>query len=138
MITSSFAPALQSDGPGMVLEQRTYVLHTEAKLAQYLEAYENIGLPAQREILGGFLGYFVTELGTQNELNHFWAYTDLEDRRRRRAVLAENAQWQQCLEVIRPMIMTMQNKIMYPTSFSPVRGLPVRVQDPHTAFTTEY
>ncbi|QIZ01180.1 NIPSNAP family protein [Streptomyces sp. S1D4-11] len=88
----------------------------------------------QKPVLGGFLGYFVTELGTQNELNHFWAYSDLEDRRSWRARLAETEQWQDRLSIIRPMIMTVSNKIMYPTSFSPIRSLPVINNDPQTAF----
>lgn len=121
----------------MIVEQRTYVLHTGASLADYLAAYEQIGLPAQKPILGGFLGYFVTEFGRQNELNHLWAYTDLEDRRARRAELAKNQQWQECLATIRPMIMTMENKIMYPTSFSPIRTLPVSIADTNTAFAEE-
>jgi hypothetical protein len=119
----------------MIVEQRTYVLHTGASLAEYLAAYEGIGLPAQKPILGGFLGYFVTEFGRQNELNHLWAYADLEDRRTRRAELAKSEKWQECLAVIRPMIMTMENKIMYPTSFSPIRALPVASDEAHTAFT---
>lgn len=109
----------------MLVEQRTYVLHTEVKLAEYLEAYSTIGLPVQRRVLGGFLGYFVTEFGVQNELNHFWAYRDLEDRRARRARLAAEPEWQRCLAIIRPWIRSMQNRIMYPTAFSPVRTLPV-------------
>lgn len=117
----------------MLIEQRTYVLHTGASLAEYLDCYEKVGLPAQKPILGGFLGYFVNEFGTQNELNHFWAYTDLEDRRERRATLAQNEQWNECLKVIRPMIMTMTNRIMYPTSFSPIRELPIRLGEPDTA-----
>lgn len=120
----------------MIVEQRTYVLHTEASMAAYLKAYSTIGLPAQKPILGGFLGYFLTEFGTQNEINHFWAYTDLEDRRERRARLAQDPEWQRCLGIIRPMIMTMENRIMYPTDFSPIRSLPVVVDDPDTAFTT--
>jgi hypothetical protein len=119
----------------MIVEQRTYVLNTGARLSEYLDAYESIGLPAQKPILGGFLGYFVTEFGRQNELNHFWAYGDLEDRRTRRAELAKNGQWQECLAIIRPMIMTMENRIMYPTSFSPIRTMPVAITDPHTAFS---
>lgn len=121
----------------MIVEQRTYVLHTTASLAEYLSAYEGIGLPTQKLILGGFLGYFVTEFGRQNELNHFWAYADLEDRRARRAELARNDQWQECIARIRPMIMTMENKIMYPTSFSPIRSLPVSITDADTAFTEQ-
>lgn len=103
-----------------LIEERIYVLHTGAKLSEYLEIYEREGLAVQKPILGGFLGYFVTELGTQNQLVHLWMYADLEDRRRRRAELAADARWQSCLEKIRPMIMTMENRIMYPTSFSPV------------------
>jgi hypothetical protein len=105
----------------MVVEQRTYVLHTHVSMAEYLRIYETEGLVVQKPILGGFLGYFTTEFGTQNQLVHLWGYADLEDRRRRRAELAANAQWQACLAKIRPMIMTMTNQIMYPTSFSPIQ-----------------
>ncbi|MGO1560467.1 hypothetical protein CZ771_06655 [Actinomycetales bacterium JB111] len=119
----------------MILEQRTYVLHTGASLDEYLDAYESIGLPVQRRILQGFVGYFTTEFGRQNELNHFWAYPDLEVRRERREQLAEDKDWQRCLAIIRPMIMTMENRIMYPTSFSPIRELPIDARGQYgTAF----
>jgi len=117
----------------MVVEERTYVLHTGVSVTEYLRIYETEGLPAQKPILGGFLGYFVTEFGTQNQLVHLWAYADLEDRRARRARLAQDARWQGCLAKIRPMIMTMENRIMYPTSFSPIRALPVATGQPDTA-----
>jgi hypothetical protein len=119
----------------MLVEERTYVLHSEVRLADYMASYENVGLPIQKEILGGFLGYFVTEFGVQNQLTHFWAYENLEQRRERRAILAEHPQWQECMAVIKPMIRTMENKIMYPTGFSPIRSLPVASTDEHTAFT---
>ena len=35
------------------------------------------------------------------------------------------------------LIMTMDNKIMYPTSFSPIRTLPVAIADTNTAFAEE-
>jgi hypothetical protein len=112
----------------MIVEERIYVLHTWADLSEYLRIYETEGLAAQRPILGGFLGYFVTELGTQNQLVHLWGYENLDDRARRRALLAEDPQWQNCLRQIRPMIMTMENRIMLPTTFSPIRSLPTEVQ----------
>lgn len=118
----------------VVIEERSYVLNTGASRAEYLRVYEEIGLPVQKPILGGFLGYFATELGTQNQLVHLWMYRDLEDRRRRRARLAADPQWQRCLSVIRPMIMTMENRIMYPTRFSPIRSLPVVPNGSDTAF----
>jgi hypothetical protein len=119
----------------MLVEERTYVLHTEVRLADYLAKYEKLGLPRQKEVLGGFLGYFVTEFGVQNQLTHFWAYQDLEQRRERRAILAADPGWIECMAAIRPMIRTMENKIMYPTSFSPIRTLPVASSDEKTAFS---
>jgi NIPSNAP len=119
----------------MVIEERIYVLFTEASLAEYLRIYETEGLVVQKPILGGFLGYFVTEFGVQNQLIHLWAYKDLEDRRVRRARLAENHKWQQCLKKIRPMIMAMENRIMYPTSFSPIRTLPIQLGQQDTALS---
>jgi hypothetical protein len=107
----------------MVVEERVYVLHTEVNVQEYFRIYEGEGLPVQREILGGFLGYFTTEIGTQNQLVHLWAYTNLEERRKRRAKLAEQPRWQACLAKIRPMIRTMENKILVPTSFSPLPGV---------------
>jgi hypothetical protein len=104
----------------MIVEERIYVLQTSASQKEYLRIYEEEGLPVQLEILQGFLGYFTTEFGVQNQLVHLWAYRDLEDRREKRARLAENACWQGCLKKIRPMIMTMENRIMYPTTFSPL------------------
>lgn len=108
----------------MIVEERVYVLHTWADMSEYLRIYETEGLSAQRPILGGFLGYFVTELGVQNQVVHLWGYESLDDRERRRARLAADPQWQRCLKQIRPMIMTMENRIMVPTSFSPIRSLP--------------
>jgi len=113
----------------MIVEERIYILHTEVQLEEYLRIYETEGLSVQRPILGGFLGYFCTEIGPLNQLVHLWAYQDLEDRRARRTRLAESVQWQGCLRKIRPMIKSMENRIMYPTSFSPVRSLPLRIED---------
>lgn len=108
----------------MIVEERIYVLHTWVDMNEYLEIYEREGLSVQRPILGGFLGYFRTEVGTQNQLVHLWGYSSADDRERRRAILAANPQWLACLKKIRPMIMTMENRIMYPVSFSPIRTLP--------------
>ena len=119
----------------MLIEQRTYDINPGTPMADFLREYSQRGLPAQKRILEGFLGYFVTEFGTQNQVNHFWAFTDLEDRRRRRAELAADPEWQDCINVVRPMIVRWDNKIMYPTDFSPIRSLPIATDDELTAFT---
>lgn len=112
----------------MIVEERIYTLHTEVSMDEYLRIYETEGLVVQIPILGGFLGYFRTEIGMLNQLVHLWAYADLEDRRARREALHRNEQWLSCLRKIRPMIKTMENRIMYPTSFSPIRSLPLELK----------
>lgn len=119
----------------MYIEERTYVLHTDANLQEYLEAYSQIGLPLQKKILGGFIGYFITEVGTLNQLTHLWAYESLDDRDARRAALAKEPEWQRCMKTIKPMIKSMENKIMKPAEFSPIRSLPISSDEPDTAFS---
>jgi len=118
----------------MLLEQRTYDIDPGVPMQEFLQNYEQLGLPAQKEILEGFVGYFTTEFGTQNQVHHFWAFEDLEERRRRRAALAQDPRWQECISIVRPMIIRWNNVIMYPTSFSPMRSLPIQPLDDMTAF----
>src|SRR5699024_7255036 len=121
-------------GISMLLEQRTYDIDPGVPMQEFLQNYEQLGLPAQKEILEGFVGYFTTEFGTQNLVHHVWASEDLEERRRRRAALVQDPRWQECISIVRPMIIRWNNVIMYPTSFSPMRSLPIQPLDDMTAF----
>ena len=108
----------------MLVEMRTYTTHP-GRLREYLALYQAEGLAIQQRILGRMVGYYSSEIGELNQVVHLWAYQDLEDRRIRREKLHETPQWLECLRKIRPMIKTMENRIMYPASFSPIRSLPL-------------
>lgn len=118
----------------MIVEQRTYDINPGVPLTDFLSNYEKFGLDVQKKILKGFLGYFTNEFGTQNQVTHFWVFKDLEDRREKRAELAKSPEWQHCISIVRPMIVRWDNKILYPTDFSPIRSFPIAVDDEHTAF----
>ena len=118
----------------MLVEQRTYNIKPGIPMKEFLDSYSSLGLPVQKRILDGFLGYFTNEFGLQNQVTHLWAFTDLEDRRVRRQRLAEDPDWQACIAVVRPMLDSQENKILYPTEFSPIRSLPIASDDPLTAF----
>lgn len=107
----------------MIVEERIYVLHTHCNVADYLKVYESEGMDVQMPILGACLGYFVCEVGTLNQLVHLWGYRDMVDRQLRRDRLAAEPRWQSCLAKLRPMIRTMENRILVPTHFSPLREL---------------
>jgi NIPSNAP len=108
----------------MLLEERTYTLHV-GKTAAYLKAYEEVGLEVQRAILGNLIGYFTTEIGTLNQIVHLWGYESMDDRQQRRRKLQEDPAWQSCLTTIRPLVLHQENRILVPTSFSPIGGCEV-------------
>jgi hypothetical protein len=118
----------------ILVEQRTYNIKPGIPMKDFLDNYSSLGLPVQKRLLEGFLGYFTSEFGLQNQVVHLWAFTDLEDRRRRRQLLAEDADWQACIAIVRPMLDSQESKILYPTAFSPIGSLPVASDDPLTAF----
>jgi hypothetical protein len=104
--------------PGRVglVEMREYTLH-HGCVPEYLRLYESEGMPVQLPILGTMLGYFHTEVGTQNQLVHLWGYADHADREQRRARLTADPGWQAYLPKIRPLVLWQQTRIMRPASF---------------------
>ena len=103
-----------------IVEQRDYHVHT-GKLPEVLRLYETEGIPIQQEVLGGFVGAFTTDIGALSTYTHMWRYDSFEERARRRAELAAREDWKAFLVKIQPLLHTQQNRILLPTSFSPLR-----------------
>ena len=55
----------------MIIDLRTYTM-VPGRLKAFLELYEREGLPVQRRHQGDPVGYFVTEIGTNNQVVHLW------------------------------------------------------------------
>ncbi len=104
----------------MIYEMRTYRMKVGAVPA-YLKLVEEEGIEVQKEHLGQLVGYFSSEIGALNEIVHMWAYADLLDRADRRARLAVDTRWQEFLPKIQALIETMENKILMPSAFSPMK-----------------
>ena len=103
----------------MIIEQRTYRLRPGA-MAAYLEAVETLGLPLLKPILGGFVGYFRSELGPLEDVVHLWAYESLADRAARRKRLAEHPDWPRFTAAVNPLLERMESRILTPASFTPL------------------
>lgn len=103
----------------MIIEERVYTFHP-GKIPLFFGAYEAGPRQLQSRILGGLLGYFTSEFGTQNQTVHLWRYDDLSDRAARRAALAAQPEWQAFLAQVLPYIQTQESRILTPTAFSPL------------------
>lgn len=102
----------------MIIEQRIYTLHIGA-VPKYLALYEAEGLPIQRSILGRMVGYFSSDIGTQHQIVHMWAYKDYAERSERRGKLLADPRWQAYAVKTREFQISQENKILIPAPFSP-------------------
>lgn len=97
-----------------LVEERCYVLHVPYGPKDFFEAYEKLGRKIQTETLGGLLGFYSTEVGELNSVVSLWRYESFEDRQIRRGKLAAMSQWHDYLKVVRPMMRTMNNRLLVP------------------------
>jgi hypothetical protein len=104
----------------VIVEQRDYHVYT-GKLSELVRLYETEGTAIQLEILGTLVGAFTTDVGELSTYTHIWAYESFAEREERRAKLAADERWKGFLGKIQPLIHTQRNRIMIPTSFSPLR-----------------
>jgi hypothetical protein len=104
----------------MILEQRDYHVFT-GKLPELLRLYETEGIPLQNEILGGLVGAFTTDVGALSTYTTMWRYDSFADREEKRARLQADDRWQDFLAKVQPLMHTQQNRILVPTSFSPLK-----------------
>lgn len=102
----------------MLVEMRTYVLHA-GKLPEFLRLMAEEGIGIEQPVLGRLLGYYSVEIGSINKVIHLWGYDSFEERQRRRALLAAQAQWNQFVPKVLPMIASMHNELLTPAPFSP-------------------
>jgi NIPSNAP len=104
----------------MIVDVRTYTL-IPRKLAKYLELFENHALPVMKRHDLELMGYYVSYIGALNQVVHLWRYDSLADMERKRAARDADSAWGEFLSLTEGMILIQDNKVMRPTSFSPIR-----------------
>ena len=105
----------------MIIDLRTYTM-VPGRLKAFLELYEREGLPVQRRHQGNPVGYFTTEIGTNNQVVHLWAYENLADREKRRAALDADPEWiaYRAKSAATGNVQHQENKILKSAKFSPM------------------
>jgi hypothetical protein len=104
----------------MILEVRTYTIRT-GLVAEYLALYEREGFQPHTRHLGQPVGWFSSEIGTLNQVVHMWRYQSHAEREVKRAALYADPVWLAFIPKTRAYIERMENQILVPTAFSPLR-----------------
>ncbi len=106
----------------MIVDERIYTLHP-GNVPLFLKQYEEEGMEVQVRILGNMVGYYFTDIGPLNQVVHLWGYSSMDDRYERRAQLQASEEWQSYAKKMRPLVAHVENKILIPTSFCPVKQM---------------
>jgi hypothetical protein len=104
----------------MIVEERDYHV-TTGKLAELVRLYETEGIELQKSYLGNLVAVFTTDIGALSTYTSLWAYDNFAEREERRARLQADDDWKAFLAKIQPLIHTQHNRILVPTSFSPLQ-----------------
>jgi len=104
----------------VIVEQRDYHVFT-GRLNELVKLYETEGIELQQSHLGNLIGVFTVDVGALSTYTSLWGYSSYAEREQRRAKLQADERWQAFLAKIQPLIHTQQNRILIPTSFSPIR-----------------
>ena len=104
----------------MIVEERTYHVHT-GRLPEVVGLYADEGSAIQQKILGNLIGAFTVDVGDLSSIVQLWGYESFAERERRRAELQADVGWKAFLTRLTPLIHTQHNRILLPTSFSPLR-----------------
>lgn len=101
-------------------ELRTYTLYV-GKMAEAAKLYTEIGYPALDK--GGhakrLVGYFVSDVGTINQLVHLWKFDDDADRRRHWKGVFADAEFMKFAVQFRPLVMSQEVKLLLPSAWGP-------------------
>ena len=104
----------------MIIDERTYTCHP-GKVKAFLEVYERLAKPIQWPIVGEPIGFFTIDTGTLSQVVHMWKYENMADREQRRLKLSTAPGWSAYLEASMPLLSALENRILVPTSFSPLK-----------------
>lgn len=104
----------------MIIDHRTYNI-VPRRMAEYLKVFEEFAMPVQRRHLGEPIGFFVTEVGEQDQVVHLWAYKDYADLETRRNARNADPDWAIYAEKSKGLIVSQTTKLIKPVSFSPIK-----------------
>jgi NIPSNAP protein len=104
----------------MIVDVRTYTL-IPRKLAKYIEIFEKHALPVMKRHGLELMGYYVSYIGPLNQVVHLWRYDSLADMEKKRAARDADPAWGEFQSLTEGMILTQDDKVMRPASFSPIQ-----------------
>ena len=104
----------------MIVEQRDYHVFT-GKLNEVVSMYESEGIELQRKHLGDLVGVFTRTSARCRPTQRCGRTTATPSASSAAPACRPTRDWKDFLARLQPLLHTQQNRILIPTSFSPLR-----------------
>lgn len=106
----------------MLIDHRIYTVRP-GTLKEQVDLYEKHGYAVQKKHLGEPLAFLLDSGGeVTSGYVHIWVYADADDRKRKRAALAADPEWQQYVKINKEAayLLKQEVRLMAPAAFAPV------------------
>jgi hypothetical protein len=98
----------------MIHELRTYTVK-QGSLPEVIKNSSAVSRPIRKDDYGKLEGYWSSDIGPLNQVMHLWRFSDLNERARLRAQLAENPRWTaEYVPLIRPHLVRQDVRLLNP------------------------
>ena len=104
----------------MIYNIRTYNC-VPRMLNKYIKIFEDYAMPVNNKHGFELIGYFISDIGPQNQIVHIWEYKDLNEFNEMRKKRAADPAWADFRDRTAGMIADQEDKIMTGTPFSPLK-----------------
>jgi hypothetical protein len=106
----------------MIFDLRIYTIHP-GKTPAWLKLYEEYAFPTQQKYLGKPVVFTTTEVGPLNQVIHIWSFESQGDREQKRNAMLADPAFQIYLKKSAELgaVASQENRILKPTSFSPLK-----------------
>lgn len=106
----------------MIADLRTYTCKP-GRTGDFVSLYKELAWSLQQKYLGRCLGWFTSIEGGLNTVVHIWGFDSQADREAKRTAMAADPAFRIYLDALKAadVLISMENKIIIPTEFSPVQ-----------------
>ena len=104
----------------MIFDHRTYTIQP-GKTNKYVKIFEEFAYPVAMKHGLNLVAYFVSKVGTLNQVVHIWSYNDMMEFETLREQRDADPEWTRYRQKIAGMIVAQEDKIMVGSNFSPIK-----------------
>ena len=96
-----------------IVDHRIYTI-TPRMLPKFLALFDTLAMPVLKKHLGQPLGFYVTTIGSLNQVVHLWGYDSLDDYEKRSLARDTDPDFQVYLQKTEGLVQSQTNQLVRP------------------------